>query len=288
MIGEHRRVEPVVVGLEHARGFFVAGIAAAQGQVPAVVECIFKVGVSSNTGGVHSTAHVLGQAVGEHGGQDVFVNIQHRVETALGMAVVVVDAGYQVGVVAVPGELEFLGELVILVVGRHVEIRTVSAVEIDIGVGVALALGSDGLEAQAVRDGPVGGQRHAAVFHRVVGGHVGAMVIDAAGRGFRSPGGVDHQVTETRIGIVLGAVGGQADPQGVGRIQFERYAPAQYVLVIVFRAGHSVFTVAVVLRAGYGKANVGGFGKAGLASDYQVALVVRADTALDSQFGITG
>ena len=202
------------------------------------------------------------------------------------MTVQIIDAGHALPARAVEQQLEFLGDLVVRIVGGNVQRRVRRAVEVDHRVGMAVTPGGDRLEGDQVIDRPLAGERQAGGLHRIVVADARAGVEDA-GQDVRSGKGAGHfAVSVPGIGVVLHVIEGQAEEQVRGRGQLDADAGGQNVLVIVLCAGGQVGSEAVALIAGDRRADAQHFAQRRRAGDDQVLLVIGADRGADGQFGL--
>uniref|UniRef100_A0A0N5A6Y3 NAD-specific glutamate dehydrogenase n=1 Tax=Parastrongyloides trichosuri TaxID=131310 RepID=A0A0N5A6Y3_PARTI len=262
-----------IVGAEHVAGLVVDRIAGAQAQVQTIGQVQVDVGEQRDAGRLH----VAGRA------DDDAEVLGDGVEGARGGAVQVEDARHALPAVGAEQRLEFLGELVVGVDGRHVQRRRRRVVEVDQGVGVARAIGGDRLDRPDVVEVDLSRQRDAFSGDLVAVAQAGVGVIDAA----RNAGaGADAgllAVAVTRVRAVLDAIIGQAEEGVVGGLELDADAAGQDILVVVLGARVQVLAVAVAVVAGDGAADAQLVGHRHRALGQQIDLVVAAVSAAQRQ-----
>ena len=233
-VSEERAADAEVLLAEDRAGLLVAGEATADGQRKLVGEVVGQVTEDRPALGVDAARGERGQVRQAHDG----------VEGARGRGVHVEDTGDRRPVVAVQQRLEFLAELVVVILGRDVQDRRRQVVEVDVPARFAVAIGGDRLERQHVVDDVLAGQRDAARLHVVPVAGAGAGVVLA---------GQDRSelaVTVAGVGAVLHPVGGDTEEQRVRRRPFHAGAGGGDVLVVVLGAGVQVGAEAVTQVAG--------------------------------------
>ncbi len=149
-------------------------------------------------------------------------------------------------------------------------------------------MGGDRLDRKLGVDRVVEEQRLALRRHLLVaaehGVEVGARVVEAGQRGqVVGRGPVREAITLLRIGLVVGAVGGDAHEQRARGRPLGADAAGQHVLVVVVLAVHDVGAVAVVVEGGDRAADAERVGDGQVASRHEVALVVIAERRLEVQ-----
>ncbi len=205
--------------------------------------------------------------------------------------VVRTKGGMQVGAVVVM-QLEFLALLVLVQRHQHVTQLVLGRVDIDVGLGLELAVGADALQRELLVDVPVHRQRGTGMLQ------VLAFAILERGlrttipfTGFtrlqhddtrRRQAGLQqwrHRTAQGQCGILLGGIQRQHSAEVVGRLVGQLGAECLGVIIVVALPTDRILDVTVIGDLGAG--NAAGQGVAELAGDveaaFQAAVVTRGD-----------
>src|SRR5690606_11104006 len=148
--GDHGVEVGVQVGpVQHHRTLVLVGVAGAEVQAPLVGQVDGPVAVEGDALGIDGAAGV------SEGGVDEVV--QHL---TAGVAVELVEADHAAGAdVAIVVQLDLVAHLLLAVEGQQVGDAVGQHVEVDVGLGIRLALGDDVLQGEVIVDAPVDGGR---------------------------------------------------------------------------------------------------------------------------------
>ena len=273
--------------VEHRRA--AAQIALPQNIGPARIPGIAATGRQAELIGqveAHVAEHGIGFCVdiglGE-GGQPGHSGEDTGVELGVGAGIEIIEADHAVQPALVIEKLEFLAELFVLVIGRHVDIDSGQRIEVDRRGTVILAPGAD--RAQRHRVIEFGRQVH----RQAVGLHI-LLGIDQPATGVEHI--VQHRrarclprnqaMAATRVAVILGIVAGDAHQHRRAiAAHFEGGAAGPDILVIIVLPGGEILAEAAARQAGKGTTQAHQVADRRRHADDAIGLIIAAIAALE-------